>query len=139
MHPTLKACFALCASLVSASLAADAESEIRSALDVTASLWSEGQVDTIADYYHKDFVLVSQDGVVSRQQHLDELRDIVSAGEDQGALNHSNIRVTPLDEDHALAYGRRTLVFADGSNMSNWFTTVYLRTPFGWKAVHQQN
>lgn len=117
----------------------DAESEIKAILDFSADVWNEKDVASIANFYHKEFVLVSDQGVVTLEQHLKELRDIVDAGEDRGELDRSNIVVKKLDEDNALAYGRLILKFKDGSTIYSWFTIVYVKTPFGWKAILQRS
>lgn len=117
----------------------DAESEIQAALDFSEEVWNEGDVDSIANFYHKEFVLVSDKGVVTLEQHLEELNNIASAGEDRGELEYSNIEVKKLGEDNALAYGRLILNFKDGSTIYTWFTTVYVKTPFGWKAILQRS
>ena len=41
--------------------------------------------------------------------------------------------------DHAMAYGLSTMAFEDGSSLQNWFTTVYVNTPFGWRALLTRN
>ena len=38
-----------------------------------------------------------------------------------------------------MAYGRVALKFRDGSVLESWFTTVYVKTPFGWKALLTRN
>lgn len=117
----------------------DIEPEISAILDFSADVWNEKDVASIANFYHKEFVLVSDEGVVTLEQHLKELRGIVEAGEDRGELDYSNIEVKKLDEDHAVAYGRMILKFKDGSTINNWFATVYKKTPFGWKAILQRS
>ena len=34
-----------------------------------------------------------------------------------------------------VAYGRFQLQFKDGTKLDGWFSTVYVKTPFGWKAL----
>lgn len=125
--------------LFCAPLAADTEQDIRAALDYFAQVWNENDLDAIQGYYHKDFVLVNDTGVVPRDRHLRDVQTLVDDGGDRGELSHSNLTVTSLGDGHAVAYGQISLTFEDGSALNSWFTTVYKNTPFGWKAVLTRN
>lgn len=125
--------------LFSTAAAADTETEIRTALDYLAQVWNEKDLEAIAGYYHSDYMLITNDGTVSRTQFLDDLAQIGRSGGDRGTVRYSGVVVKPLGEDHAVAYGKSSLSFEDGSSIDNWFTTVYLKTPFGWKALITKN
>ena len=128
----------VCLALVG-SVLADTETEITTALDYFAEVWNEGDLDAIRGYYHPDFVLVTDQGTIPLGQRIDDLEAIAQAGEDQGELAYSQLNVKTMEKDHALAYGELTLKFKDGSAIKTWFTTVYLKTPFGWKAILTHN
>ncbi len=121
------------------SLHADTRNDILTALDYYAEMWNTGDIDAIAGYYHQDFVLVNAEGSIPAGRRLDGLRTIAQAGEDRGELSYSSVTVKPLGKDHALAYGELNLAFKDGSAIKTWFTTVYVQTPFGWKAILTHN
>lgn len=125
--------------LLATPLAADTQTEIKTALDFYAQVWNEKDLDAIAGYYHSDFVVVTDTGVVSRQQWLDDIGNIGQRGGDRGQVSYSNVQVKPLGDGHAMAYGTSTLAFEDGSSLTSWFTTVYVNTPFGWKALLTRN
>ncbi|MEJ2383597.1 MAG: nuclear transport factor 2 family protein [Xanthomonadales bacterium] len=132
--------FILLALLIAATpLAADTASDIRDALDYYAEVWNENDLEAIEGYYHQDFVLVSDDGVFSRKQRIDGIRELVSGGGDRGRLDYAEVTVEELGDTHAVAYGRLSLRFKDGSMLESWFTTVYVKTPFGWKALLTRN
>jgi hypothetical protein len=118
---------------------ADTETDITAAINYFAEVWNEGDLDAIRGYYHPDFVLVTDQGSISLGQRIDDLEAIAKAGEDRGELDYSQVRVKAIEENHALAYGELTLKFKDGSAINAWFTTVYLKTPFGWKAILTHN
>ena len=120
-------------------LQADASADISLALDYFAEVWTEGDLDTLRGYYHPDFVLVTGEGAVALGQRIDDLETIAEAGEDRGELSYSGVEIKPLGEDHAMAYGRLSLKFKDGSALDGWFSTVYVKTPFGWKALLTHN
>ena len=125
--------------LVATPLAADTASEIRTALDYYAEVWNEDDLEAIEGYYHQDFVLVTEDGVIPRKQRIDGIRNLVSEGGDRGRLSHAQVNVEELGASHAMAYGRIALQFEDNSTLESWFTTIYVRTPFGWKALLTRN
>ena len=125
--------------LAAMPLAADPASEIRSALDYYAEVWNDDDLDAIEGYYHQDFVLVSERGVINRARQLEDIRNLVRDGGDRGELSYSQVTIEDLGEKHAMAYGRVALKFRDGSVLESWFTTVYVKTPFGWKALLTRN
>lgn len=118
---------------------ADTESDIRAALDFFADTWNAGDLEAIRGFYHSEFVLVTADGVVSLEQRLDDLEQIARAGEDRGELEYSQVRVQALEDKHATAFGKFSLTFKDGSDFNGWFTSVYVKTPFGWKTILTHN
>jgi len=128
------ACF-----LFTGSVAADTRSDIETALEYYAEMWNEGDIDAIAGYYHQDFVLVDRNGLVPANQRINDLKAIAQKGEDRGELSYNNVTVKPLEKKHAMAYGRLNLKFKDGSAIDTWFTTAYVNTPFGWKALLTHN
>lgn len=119
-------------------LIADTETEITAALDYFSEVWNEGDVEAIRGYFHPDFVLVSQNGTVPLKQRMEDIKSITEAGQDRGVLEVSQVTVKALGEKHAMVYAFSVLKFKDGSAFERWFTTIYEKTPFGWKAVLTQ-
>jgi len=114
---------------------ADTEGEITAALDYYAEMWNERDFEALRGYYDPDFVLVTSAGMVSLQQRLDDIKALGGSGKDAGEMSYAGVAVRALGDNHALAYGEVLLKFRDGSSIDNPFSTVYVRTPFGWKAV----
>jgi len=129
----------LAALLMASPLSADTESDIRSALDYFSEVWNEGDLDSIRSFYHPDFVLVTEDGILSLRQRIEDLETIAEEGQDRGVLKYSQVQVQALEDKHATAYGKISLTFKDGSAFNTWFTSVYVKTPFGWKAILTHN
>lgn len=115
--------------------ASDPQAEITQMLNYFADVWTEGDLESIRSYYHPDFVFVSSIGTSTKQQRLEELGVIMAPGKDHGDLTFSDIQVQAIGTDHALAYGRNRLKFKDGTEMGSMFSSVYVNTPFGWKAI----
>ena len=135
MNYPLRAAFVLGLLLTATPVAADPETEIESVLDYFAEMWNEGDLNAVRSYYHRDFVLVSSEGTLSMAQRLYDLEAIMEPGKDHGELNFSEIKVKPLGKEHAMAYGNSSLKFDDGTEFASYFSTVYIKTPFGWKAI----
>lgn len=121
--------------LISTPLAADTRSEITAALDYFAQVWNENDIEAIQGYYHPDFVLLIDSGPLSRDDQMDRIRTLINDGGDRGKLETSDVQVKELGDSHAMAWGYQVLKFKDGSSLGSWFSTVYVNTPFGWKAI----
>jgi len=114
---------------------ADTESEITAALDYYAELWNEGDFEALRSYYNPDFVLVTSAGTLPLLQRLEDIDALAASDKDRGEMSYSAVVVKPLGEKNAMAYGQVRLLFKDGSSIESNFSTVYAKTPFGWKAV----
>ena len=135
MSILLRAVFLSGFLLFAGTTAANTETDIEAALDYFAEMWNEGDLNAVRGYYHSDFVLVTSEGILSMGQRLDDLEAIMEPGKDHGELGFSEIQVKPLGKDRAMAYGRSSLKFKDKTEVSTYFSTVYVKTPFGWKAI----
>jgi len=135
MKHTVRLTILLCLMLLAGPTPADTREEITTALDYYAEIWNEGDFEALRGYYSPDFVHVSARGVESLAQRFEEMNALAGSGEDRGELNHNNVKVVALADGHALAYGQMRLQFKDGSSIETWFSTVYAKTPFGWKAI----
>ena len=139
MNSVNRIVFAFAFLLISGQVLADAKTEITTALDYFVEIWNEGDLDELRGYYHPDFVLVTEHGAIAQGQRIDDLKAIAQAGEDRGVLDYTSIQIMPLEKAHAMAWGEIHLKFKDGSAINSWFTTVYVKTPFGWKAILTHN
>jgi len=100
------------------SAASDPEIEIKQMLDFLADEWTEGDMDSIRGHIH---------------------RIIMAPDKDHGELSYSNIQVKSLTDDYVLAYGRSQLKFEDGTELGSVFSSVYVKTPFGWRVILTHN
>jgi ketosteroid isomerase-like protein len=125
----------LCCLLLAGPASADTAGDIRAAIDYYAEMWNEGDFEALRGYYHPDFVLITPQGQVTLSQRFADLDEVSKAGQDPGELSYSDVKVTPLADGHALAWGQVRLAFKDGSSIESWFSSVYAKTPFGWKAI----
>jgi ketosteroid isomerase-like protein len=139
MSCTHKVILLLVLLMPSVAATADTNSDINKALDYYAEVWSEGDLAALRGYYHPDFVLLAGNSELNLDQRMADLEVVMKPGEDQGELSYSGVTVRPLGEDHALAFGQFRLDFKDGTHLESWFSSVYVKTPFGWKALMTHN
>jgi ketosteroid isomerase-like protein len=125
--------------LLASTASADTKTEITAALEYFSEVWNEGDVEAIRGYYHPDFVLITRNGPIPLKVRLEDLQAVMQEGQDRGELETSRVTVEELGEKFAMAYGYSSLKFKDGSALNTWFTTVYEKTPFGWKALLTQD
>ena len=118
---------------------ADTKTEVLAVLDYYADMWNQADVDALLGYYHQDFINVTDKGIVQRAQLIDDIGAIAQSGEKRSKLDFSQVEVRTLGEENAVAYGISRLQFDDGSAITSWFSTIYVKTPFGWKAVLTRN
>ena len=135
MKTTVRLAILLCLLLLAGPAPADTREEIVTALDYYAEIWNEGDFEALRGYYSPDFVHVGARGVETLAQRFEDMNTLSRSGEDRGDLVHENVKVVALGDGHAMAYGQIRLQFKDGSSIESWFSTVYAKTPFGWKAI----
>jgi len=135
MNVTVRLPILIFCLLLSGPSLADTRDEITTALDYYAEMWNDGEFEALRGYYNPEFVLVTARGVEPLAQRFEDMNALLGAGEDRGELSYGNVKVTALADRHALAYGQMRLQFKDGSSIDSWFSTVYAKTPFGWKAI----
>ncbi len=55
------------------------------------------------------------------------------------ALHYDHLEVRPLGPDHALATGEYILSGAGQPDRTGWFSTIWERTPTGWRMIHDHS
>ena len=60
--------------LMTGPVNADTRDEVLVMLNYYADMWNQGDVDALQGYYHQDFVLVTDKGIVQRDQLIDDYR-----------------------------------------------------------------
>ncbi len=77
---------------------------------------------------------------------LDYFEEVWSEGDLESIRGYYHPDFVLVDENGITALQQRmevpetiSLKFKDGSSFSGWFTTMYVNTPFGWKAILSHN
>ena len=120
-----------------AATQADAASEIRNVLKSQQDAWNRGDINAfMSGYWHSDQTVFVSGDEVSRgwQKVLDRYKTKYSDHAKMGTLTFSDLEITPLSNDSAVALGRWELKRAS-DNPHGRFTLIFRRFPDGWKIV----
>jgi ketosteroid isomerase-like protein len=118
---------------------------IRAVLDAQASAWNRGDVDGYMNGYDRspNTEFVSGDTITRGwQQVLDRYKQRYDTRDKMGVLTFSDLEITVLSNDAALALGRWRLQRLVGPSLRTnaephgTFTLLFRKTKAGWRIVH---
>jgi ketosteroid isomerase-like protein len=115
-----------------------AVAEIRAVLRAQQDAWNRGDIDGFMDGYarSKSTAFVSEDSVKRGWQRVrDRYRKKYSNRTEMGALAFSDLEITLLSSDSAVALGRWKLKRANDQPHGR-FTLIFKHLPEGWRIVH---
>ena len=135
--------FLVAAILGSTSLSAqssrpDITLEISAVLKMQQDAWNRGDIDAFMNGYSRsdETLFVSGDDVTRGwQKVLDRYKKKYSDRAKMGTLTFSNLEITPLSNDSAVALGSWKLNRANDQPHGR-FTLIFRRLPEGWRIVH---
>lgn len=117
------------------------ETEIRAALQSSADAWNRGDLPGHLAYYVPDVTFMTANGprpgVAAIEKAFAEKYFV--DGKPKQALRFEQIAVRALGGDSALATGRFILSGGGEAEQSGWFTTIWTRTPEGWRTIHDHS
>lgn len=117
------------------------ESEIRAALQSSADAWNRGDLPGHLASYVPDVTFMTasgpRPGVAAIEQAFAEKYFV--DGKPKQELRFEQVAVRSLGADSALATGRYILSGGGEAEQSGWFTTVWSRTPEGWRTIHDHS
>ena len=116
----------------------DATSEIRSVIQAQQDSWNRGDIDAFMNgYWHSEHtVFVSGDEVTRGWQRVrDRYKAKYSDRAKMGSLTFSDLEITPLSNESAVALGVWKLTRANDTPHGR-FTLIFRKFPDGWKIIH---
>jgi uncharacterized protein (TIGR02246 family) len=121
--------------------AAGSEAAIRAALDSTAAGWNRGDLATYLGVYTDSATEMLSTGPAGGRDAIEQTMrsGFWRTGRPLQQLRYEHIRVRMLGDDHALVTGQYVLSGADRPDRTGWFTTVWTRTPAGWRMIHDHS
>jgi ketosteroid isomerase-like protein len=112
--------------------------EIRAIIQAQQEAWNRGDIDGFMNGYarSKSTIFVSEDTVTRGWQTVcDRYKKKYSDRAKMGTLKFSNLEITPLGADSAVALGRWELKRAKDQPHGR-FTLIFRKTADGWRIVH---
>lgn len=112
--------------------------QIRSVLHAQQDAWNRGDIDGFMDGYARSAltVFISEDTIRRGWQTVrDRYKEKYSSRTKMGTLTFSDLEITLLSSDSAVASGRWKLKRANDQPHGR-FTLILRRLPEGWRIVH---
>jgi uncharacterized protein (TIGR02246 family) len=112
--------------------------EIRAVIQAQQEAWNRGDIDGFMNGYarSKSTIFVSEDTVTRGWQTVrDRYKKKYSDRAKMGTLKFSNLEITPLGADSAVALGRWKLKRAKDQPHGR-VTLIFRKTADGWRIVH---
>jgi ketosteroid isomerase-like protein len=134
----------LAAANVPAIARPEAAEQIRAVIRAQQEAWNRGDIDGFMNGYARgsrqsgsdSTTFVSEDTVTRGWQTVrDRYKKKYSDREKMGTLTFSDLEITPLGKDAAIALGRWKLKRAKDEPRGR-FTLIFRRTSDGWRIVH---
>ena len=134
----------LAAANISAIARPEAGEQIRAVIRTQQEAWNRGDIDGFMNGYARGSrqsgsdptTFVSEDTVTRGWQIVrDRYKKKYSDREKMGTLTFSDLEITPLANDAAIALGRWKLKRAKDEPHGR-FTLIFRRTSDGWRIVH---
>jgi ketosteroid isomerase-like protein len=117
---------------------ANARTQIRSVLQAQQGAWNRGDIDGFMNGYARSAstVFISEDTIRRGWQTVcDRYRKKYASRAEMGTLTFSDLEITLLSSDSAVASGRWKLTRANDQPHGR-FTLILKRLPEGWRIVH---
>jgi uncharacterized protein (TIGR02246 family) len=114
---------------------------IRAVFDTTAAGWNRGDLSAYLSAYAPSATAMGRTGLVHGPDGIgDQMRaGFWKAGRPDQVLTYDHLEVRPLGPDHALVTGQYILSGAGKPDRTGWFTTIWERTPAGWRMIHDHS
>ena len=128
----------LAAANIPAIAQPEAAEQIHAVIRAQQEAWNRGDIDGFMNGYarSKSTIFVSEDTVTRGWQTVrDRYKKKYSDREKMGMLTFSDLEITPLGKDAAIALGRWKLKRAKDEPHGR-FTLIFRRTSDGWRIVH---
>jgi beta-aspartyl-peptidase (threonine type) len=119
-------------------LAKQDESQILGALQASAEAWNRGDLKGHLAIYDPSVTVMTKNGPRPTIEAIEA--SFAGAyfvdGKPRQKLRMESVTIRALSGQSALVTGRFVLSGGGEPEQSGWFTLVWLRTPAGWRAIH---
>jgi beta-aspartyl-peptidase (threonine type) len=117
------------------------ETEIRRSLDASVQAFNRGNLPGHLSIYAEDVTFMTKNGPRPGIAPIEKaFRDTYfHESKPKQQLRFEQLAMRALSPDVALATARFVLSGGAAADQYGWFTLVWVRTPAGWKAVHDHS
>ncbi len=114
---------------------------ITAVFDTTTAGWNRGELAVYLSAYTDSATAMGATGPVRGVNAIgDQMRTgFWKTGRPAQALHYEHLEIRPLGPDHALATGQYVLTGGGRPDRTGWFTTIWVRTPAGWRMMHDHS
>jgi ketosteroid isomerase-like protein len=114
---------------------------IKAIFDLTAAGWNRGELPVYLSAYVDTATAMGSTGLVRGVQGIEgQMRaGFWRTGRPLQSLSYDHLEIRPIGPDQAIATGQYILTGADRPDRTGWFSTIWVRTPQGWRMVHDHS
>jgi uncharacterized protein (TIGR02246 family) len=114
---------------------------IQAIFDTTAAGWNRGELPVYLSAYVDSATAMGSTGLVRGVNGIEgQMRaGFWRTGRPLQALSYDHLEIRPIGPDQAIATGQFILTGGGRPVRTGWFTTIWVRTPRGWRMVHDHS
>jgi uncharacterized protein (TIGR02246 family) len=118
-----------------------ARPQIMAVLDTTAAGWNRGDLSAYLSAYTPGATEMLATGPAGGVEAIERtMREgFWRTGRPLQQLRYEQVNVRMLGRDNALVTGKYVLTGGERPERTGWFTTVWTRTPQGWRMIHDHS
>ena len=114
---------------------------IKAVFDTTAAGWNRGELSVYLSAYVDSATAMGSTGLVRGVGGIEgQMRaGFWRTGRPVQTLSYDHLEIRPSGPDQAIATGQYILTGGGRPDRTGWFSTVWVRTPRGWRMVHDHS
>jgi uncharacterized protein (TIGR02246 family) len=114
---------------------------IKAVFDTTAAGWNRGELPVYLSAYVDSATAMGSTGLVRGVSGIEgQMRaGFWRTGRPLQVLSYDHLEIRPIGPDQAIATGQYILTGGGRPDRTGWFTTIWVRTPRGWRMVHDHS
>jgi ketosteroid isomerase-like protein len=114
---------------------------IKAMFDTTAAGWNRAELPIYLSAYVDTATTMGSTGLVRGVQGIEgQMRaGFWRTGRPLQTLSYDHLEIRPIGPDQAIATGQYILTGGGRPDRTGWFSTIWVRTPQGWRMVHDHS
>ncbi|HET7612967.1 MAG TPA: nuclear transport factor 2 family protein [Gemmatimonadaceae bacterium] len=114
---------------------------IKAVFDTTAAGWNRGELSVYLSAYVDTATAMGSNGLVRGVKGIEgQMRaGFWRTGRPLQMLSYDHLEIRPIGPDQAIATGQYILTGGGRPDRTGWFSTIWVRTPKGWRMVHDHS